>query len=308
MEIKEKKLIEITKYSKCGYKGEIKLEMEPFSINSGSFTVILGPSGIGKSTFLETLGLMNNTHIKKDDDNILYNEQIFGIRNLTLGSLWSGRNRSHKSYLRNKYFSFIFQNTNLMPNFTVFENLICTSLFQKGVNGAKHGFSRKDLNKLVSADKLDLEELLEKYPNKISGGQRQRVAFGRAILPDYQILFADEPTGNLDERHSESLMKILRDEIILTKEENYPDSNNKVAKTAIIVSHNINLALKFATDIIVISKKDKSKEAPGIISLENMFNRDKADNNNWNQSGSFGEKLSQYEIKEKIVSMMYSNL
>jgi len=231
---------------KCAYNNaETVLVINDLRIPAKKISVLLGISGAGKSTFLETLGLMNNT--------IVEGELLFypnnGSNVIKLAPLW---NKEDLSKIRNKYFSFIFQNTNLMPNLTALENVCITQMIQ----GRTFLESLKRSREIMA--KVGLENISEnKKVYELSGGQQQRLAFVRAITPDFTVLFGDEPTGNLDDYNSEELMNIIRDEIL--------ESN----KSAVIVSHNIDLAIKFADFIMVINKNHE--KGYGEISENTVF-------------------------------------
>lgn len=211
---------------KCSYReregNAFVLQVENLQIPVGVITFFVGPSGVGKSTILETLGVMNDT---------IQSVEKFEYKGRDLSAIWSWQD-SELSAFRNKEFSFIFQDTNLMPNFTALENIMITGLLQ----GLSVESSKKKAYELMSRLGVPMEEnrSIEKY----SGGQRQRIAFARAILPKFNVLFGDEPTGNLDAKTADDLMTVLKDELV---------SKNA---SAIIVSHDLNIATKFA-DIIV---------------------------------------------------------
>jgi ABC-type lipoprotein export system ATPase subunit len=224
------------------------LEVDHLSIPSGKLIVILGLSGAGKSTFLETLGLMNNTMLPGSSIRFTPNEK----ESFDYNDLWSGKIKGGIYEVRRLYFSFIFQNTNLMPNFTVFENISLTQMLQ----GKSQEQAMEDAE--VFMKQLGLQEIdKEKKSYELSGGQAQRVAFVRAITPDFTILFGDEPTGNLDEKNSWDLMGMIKEKI------------TGWGKTAIIVTHNLNLALEFADQIILITKPNSH----GVIEPDNVFDK-----------------------------------
>lgn len=219
------------------------LKIKELEIPRGKLVVMLGKSGSGKSTILETLGLMNLTMSKGSLDFFLPNGE-----KIDFTSIW--KNEHELSKIRNEHMSFIFQNTNLMSSFTAFENACIPLLIQ----GAKLDSAMKNVNEVMSD--MGLQEV-NKYTkvNELSGGQRQRLAFVRAITPEFTILFGDEPTGNLDEQNSRELMRKVKDQLI------------EKGFSSILVTHNIKLATEFADMIIVLSK---TKEY-GEILPENVF-------------------------------------
>lgn len=210
------------------------LNIEDLDIPKGQLIFVIGKSGIGKSTFIETLGLMNQTIALTDSVSVQFFPETEGAE-IELKSSWSLPNQK-LSDLRRNYFSFIFQNTNLMPNFSAGENMMMSLLIQNvPVEKAKEKVFQM-------MKRLSLEtEVFDKKITELSGGQRQRLAFVRAVTTKFTVLFGDEPTGNLDENTAHELMGVLKD---LIREEN---------KTCIIVSHDLKLARHFADMIIPIT-------------------------------------------------------
>lgn len=212
-------------------------------IPKGKLMFVLGVSGIGKSTFIETLGLMNNTIHILDKTSIKFN--IGEGRVDEIRDIWSLDNNALSAF-RNQHFSFIFQNTNLMPNFTAGENM-CISML---IDGKKMEEVKSRVMNVM--EKLNLSsDIYDRKVTELSGGQRQRLAFVRAIIAGFNVLFGDEPTGNLDQDTSFKLMNILKDNL----SENY--------RTGIIVSHDIELALGFADIILLLTKDGACEEYRG---------------------------------------------
>lgn len=219
----------------------VVLEIKGLSLKRGKKVFIVGESGIGKSTILETLGMMNNT-IVPDKEALFCFHETDG-RKTDLISLWTG-NDGILSQFRLKNYSFIFQSTNLMSNFTAYENVAYTRMLQ----GYGKQETYKKTRKLL-AD-LGLEHVSEvRMAQELSGGQQQRLAFARAILPDFTVLFGDEPTGNLDPENAERVMRVLVQKIDELKD-----------ASAIIVSHDMKLATAFADVIVKIRKEVRPKQ------------------------------------------------
>lgn len=219
----------------------VVLEIEHLLIPSGKKVFIVGESGIGKSTILETLGMMNNTIVPDANTKFSFYESDNSVKDLHL--LWKKKDRMVSDFrLRN--FSFIFQSTNLMKNFTAFENIAFTRMLQ--------GYSRFSCfcrTKKILED-LGLEHVEpSRMAQELSGGQQQRLAFARAILPDFTVLFGDEPTGNLDAENAVRVMEILTSKL-----------NEHEGASAIIVSHDMHLAVTFADIIIKIRKRIRPKK------------------------------------------------
>jgi len=252
------------------------LHIGNLDIKQGEITFIIGRSGSGKSTLLETIGLMNNTFPSKIPHEMLIDFFLdHKKKDIVRPNIWNQDKeiQAKLNEIRLDYFSFIFQNTNLLSNFTAIDNVCITDM----LNG--RSYSEAYFKSLIIFSLLGLGDLdIDIYPQNISGGQRQRVAFARAIVPDYQFLFGDEPTGNLDRETSMEVLQLLSDFIRGTNSQS----------STIIVSHDIDLALKFADRIIVITKDDI-----GEIKEENIFFRDK-------ENKDAGEAKSTYLFKDRI--------
>lgn len=156
-------------------------------IENKKFTAIVGTSGSGKTTFLHCVaGLDKPTsgHV------YLGNRDIYTL------------NDNDLSKIRRREFGFIFQSFNLIPVLNVYDNIVLSIQ----LDGKKE--DEKYIKKL--ADKMGLSDQLKKFPNELSGGQQQRVAIARALSNNPSIIFADEPTGNLDSKTTEEVMKLLK--------------------------------------------------------------------------------------------------
>ena len=230
----------------CAYKrGYDVLRIPYLEIPQKKFTVLIGKSGSGKSTFLETLGLMNNT--VKSGDVLFFPKD--DKEPISIKSLWAKDKKALLAKIRRDHFSFIFQDTNLMPNFTAYENACLSQMIQ----GVPMGVAMEKVKSIMNTINLgDVEEW--KNAVELSGGQKQRLAFVRAVTPDFSVLFGDEPTGNLDEYNSDDLMASLKSNI------------QKNGTSTIIVSHNVPLSVKYADVIILLTKKDDTSNCVEIDS------------------------------------------
>lgn len=220
---------------------KVVLEIEELVIPRGKKIFIVGESGIGKSTILETLGMMNNTIVPDSATVFNFND---GKETIDLAALWHGKSEKRLSAFRLKHYSFIFQSTNLMRNFTTFENIAFTRMLQGYSKFHCFQRTRKALAEL-GLDHIDEKRMTQ----ELSGGQQQRLAFARAILPDFTVLFGDEPTGNLDAENAVKVMRILSDKL-----------NSLDGASAIIVSHDMHLAVTFADQIVKIHKCHRPKQ------------------------------------------------
>lgn len=178
------------------------------TIKEGDFVSIMGKSGSGKTTLLNiltTIETMSSGEYYFDDKNI-------------------NTYKTHK--LRLNQFGFIFQNYNLLENHTLSENILLPYVYTNSNEIDKDYF-----NELI--DKLGLRDLLHKKVVTLSGGEKQRVAIGRGIILDPKIIFADEPTGNLDEENALIILNLLK------------ELNNE-GKTIVLITHSSDAA-DFAT-------------------------------------------------------------
>lgn len=251
----------------CSYNNrDVVVRIDSLQIPMNSIVFIVGPSGIGKSTLLETLGLMNNTIHNPEAASILFYEEEG--RSINLANSWKNPD-SYLAALRAKHFSFIFQETNLMPGFTAGQNLCMKMLIQgKTMQEARqqaiHFMAQLDLH----------EDIFDRMTHELSGGQRQRLAFLRAFLGDSQVLFCDEPTGNLDGLTAIRLMEILQRSIKEQKN-----------SAAIVVSHDLSLAIRFADLIVPIQQEGSdgdSERKTGRISKDFVLTREK---DTWSTKG-----------------------
>jgi lipoprotein-releasing system ATP-binding protein len=187
-------------------------------IEENIISVIVGASGAGKSTLLHLLGGLD----RPDEGKVLYEQKnIFEFNNDRLAKF------------RNENMGFVFQFHHLLPEFTAIENVAIPQM----INGKNLKTALKDSKKLLEVVGLSQRE--EHKPAELSGGEQQRVAVARALANNPKIIFADEPTGNLDSANSESIHKLLF------------ELRDKFNKTFVIVTHNPDL-MKLADVIFEI--------------------------------------------------------
>ena len=179
------------------------------SIKQGEIVSITGPSGAGKSTLLQLLGTLDHPQ----EGEVLYNgEAVSQLKSNKLAAF------------RNENIGFVFQFHHLLPEFTAIENVCMPGLIQ--------GISKKEAMIRASEllHKLGLGSRLEHKPNELSGGEQQRVAVGRALMNSPKVIFADEPSGNLDTENAEELHNL------------FLELRKDFGQTFVIVTHNEDLA------------------------------------------------------------------
>ena len=160
------------------------------SIDKGEFIAIMGPSGCGKSTLLNILGLLDNP-----------TKGLYYFNNIETSNF----NEKDSTKLRKGNMGFVFQSFNLIDELTVFENVELPLIYQN-----IKSTERKDKVNAV-LQKMNIAHRAKHFPNQLSGGQQQRVAVARAIVTNPIVILADEPTGNLDSKNGEEVMKLLED-------------------------------------------------------------------------------------------------
>ncbi|MBW1298321.1 ABC transporter ATP-binding protein [Aquimarina litoralis] len=201
------KIHELEKTYNSGSKKLTVLHSISFDVEQGSTFSIIGPSGSGKTTLL---GLCAG--LDQPDSGTV---ELCG-QNL------SELDEDQRAQLRNKEVGFIFQDFQLLPTLTALENVIVPLELQGVKNASKKGIEL--LNKVGLGDRF------HHYPSQLSGGEQQRVALARAFSTSPSILFADEPTGNLDEETGEKVIKLLF------------ELNKEAGTTLVIISHDLDLA------------------------------------------------------------------
>jgi lipoprotein-releasing system ATP-binding protein len=194
---------------KKSYGNLVVLNNVSITVKEQEIVTIIGPSGAGKSTLLQLLSTLD----KPDDGEVFFNGKP--IHNLK---------GSEVSKFRNMHIGFIFQFHHLLPEFTALEN-VCMPAF---INGWNKKRAEERANMLLQ--KLGLENRREHKPNELSGGEQQRVAVARALMNDPELIFADEPSGNLDTENASMLHSL------------FLELRETFKKTFIIVTHNPQLA------------------------------------------------------------------
>jgi putative ABC transport system ATP-binding protein len=199
----------LTKVYKSAERDLMVLDHVSFEVQQGTSVAIIGPSGSGKTTLL---GLCAGLDVASS-----------GTVSL-MGFKLNVMNEDDRAYLRNQYIGFVFQNFQLLPTLTALENVMVPLELRGERNVATKA---KDL-----LARVGLGERFSHYPSQLSGGEQQRVAMARAFITSPRILFADEPTGNLDDENATQITDLLFE---MNRQEN---------TTLILVTHNLELAEK----------------------------------------------------------------
>ena len=197
----------LTKIYGKGQNEVIALNNATIAINKGEFVSIIGPSGSGKSTLLHLLsGIDHPTKGKV----FIYQKDLYAL------------NEKELSAFRRRSFGFIFQQFNLVPILTAEENVSMPVLLDRKQPDNEY---LKELSGL-----LGIKDRLIHLPHELSGGQQQRVAIARALIAKPDIIFADEPTGNLDSKSGSEVMKLLT------------NTSKQLGKTLIVITHDEKIA------------------------------------------------------------------
>jgi len=212
------KLADITKDYVTGDITTNVLKGISINVLEGDFIAITGPSGSGKSTLMNIIGLLDvPTHGKY----------------ILNGTDTTNFSEDELAFLRNREIGFVFQSFNLLSRSSTLENVILPSIYA-GSNKSNRTARAREL-----LTKLGLGERLNNRPNQLSGGQQQRVAIARALMNNPELILADEPTGNLDTKSGQDVMRILKE-------------LNDEGKTVVLITHEANIAAQAKKTIKII--------------------------------------------------------
>ena len=231
-----REIVSLTNVIKNYGHGEVitkALQGIDLKINQEDFSVIMGPSGCGKSTMLNIIGGLDKTtsgEVKFDgkDFNLLTNKELSIIRRNQIG--------------------FVFQNYNLLPVLTAYENAEYVLMLQE------MPVSQRKEKVMHFFKEMGLDGLENRFPRELSGGQQQRVAIARAVVSDPLLVLADEITANVDSETAQSLLLLM-------------EKLNKINKTTFLISTHDPAVIKFAKKVIVLNDGRIDKEE---LSSENI--------------------------------------
>jgi len=216
----------VTRNFKMGDENLLILRRIDLAVLAGEFLAIEGRSGSGKSTLMHILGALDEA-----------TSGVIEYRGRNIAAMSS----AERSRLRNTHFGFVFQFYHLLPELNVLENTLLSSMIQfSWLNFRRHKAQLRDR----AADilrQLGMDHRLRHKPNQLSGGERQRVAIARALMNNPQVLFADEPTGNLDFETGRQIMGVLE------------KLHQEQGQTIVMVTHDRSLAAE-ADRVLILNK------------------------------------------------------
>ena len=224
-------VIEFREISKIYGSGEAEvraLDKVNFSIRRGEFVAIMGPSGSGKSTAMNLIGCLDSPT---------------GGQYLFNGVDVAGLSRDQRALIRRNFLGFVFQGFNLLSRTPAVENVELPMVYM--------GIPREErrLRAMAALDRVGLKGREFHDPSQLSGGQQQRVAIARALVGSPEVILADEPTGNLDQKRSHEIMKVLRE-------------LNEEGLTIVMVTHETDMAGYAPRHIWMVDGKVESDGAP----------------------------------------------
>ncbi len=266
------KIKNLTRY----FDGKQVLDVRELNLPRGEIICIVGESGCGKTTLLELLGLMTNpakTDPQYADNQILLKagEKVVDYRK----ELWHSDEKS--AAVRRNNFSFLFQQANLLPDLNVQENVMLPSIIKSPAETQQN---------IINIDKIfnevQISHRRDFATDQLSVGQKQRTAFARSVFREHSVLFADEPTGNLDPFNARTVFELIK---------NHVEENSE--NTAIIVTHDIQLALEFSHRIAALSRN-------GFCDNSRVFYKENDCWYNEKSRVSIPEKNAQNEIEKLI--------
>jgi lipoprotein-releasing system ATP-binding protein len=225
----------VKKSFKMGESSVLVLKHVDLAVKRGEFLAIEGRSGSGKSTLMHLLGALDVA----DGGDIFYESRNF--------SLMSEADRSH---LRNTQFGFVFQFYHLLPELNVLENTLLAPMIENSWLAFRSKKTELKARAAAVLEQMGLGHRVKHKPNQLSGGERQRVAIARALMNEPKVLFADEPTGNLDAETGRQIMDVLE------------KLHQEKGQTILMVTHDRTLAREADRVLLLRDGKLGAEEAP----------------------------------------------
>lgn len=235
-------IIEVENLSKEYHDEEnatVALDDVSFTVRKGEFLAIMGPSGSGKSTLLHLLGLLDEPSRGK-----------YYLNNKNVSNL----SRDELASIRNNEIGFVFQAFNLLPRTSVLENIKLPLMYSNVSESLWNNMAQR------AAEMVGLGHRLDHEPSELSGGEKQRVAIARALVNNPEIIFADEPTGNLDSKSGKNVMSVIQ------------KLNEENGKTIVLITHETSTA-EHAERIIRLmdGKIESDKKVANRLTLEDEY-------------------------------------
>lgn len=221
---------DLTKVYRSGDKELTVLDHVTFSVEQGTSLAIIGPSGSGKTTLLGLCAGLDTA-----------TSGVVSLMGYKLNTL----DEDDRAQIRNQYVGFVFQNFQLLSTLTALENV----MVPLELRGERHVAGKA--KELLA--RVGLHDRLHHYPSQLSGGEQQRVAMARAFITDPKILFADEPTGNLDDENANHITDLLF------------GMNKEKGTTLVLVTHNLELARR--TQLILRMKGGRLVEQEKVVAV-----------------------------------------
>ncbi len=228
---------ELRKYYGSGDTCVKALDGVDLAVEEGEFVAVVGTSGSGKSTLLHMIGGLDRP---TKGTVTVAGKDIFSLKDDAL------------TVFRRRKIGFVFQNYNLVPVLTVYENIVLPIELDGGKVDKRH------IDRIIKT--LGLTEKVDSLPNQLSGGQQQRVAIGRALMNAPAVMLADEPTGSLDSKNGYEILQLLK------------ESNQKYKQTLLLVTHDENIALQAERILTIADGRVVRDSRAGRTASANMQN------------------------------------